>query len=107
MYADGEVFSSFNLMTEDADYNGYGITLYAQWEKEDYSITYKNMECYNYSLTDTYTIDGLKLQTPSLPGYAFEGWYLDKAFKKPITEIAPGTTGDITIYAKWTPVTAK
>ena len=31
----------------------------------------------------------------------FDGWYLDKEFTKPISEISAGTLGIVTVYAKW------
>lgn len=37
------------------------------------------------------------------PHYEFEGWYEDKQYTKPIESIPAGTTGDITLYAKWKP----
>lgn len=41
------------------------------------------------------------LEEPVRDGYVFEGWHTDEAMTKRITEIAPGTTGDVTLYAKW------
>ncbi|MBR0510722.1 MAG: InlB B-repeat-containing protein [Clostridia bacterium] len=35
-------------------------------------------------------------------GYLFCGWFLDPDFREgPVSEIAPGTFGDVTLYAKW------
>ena len=47
------------------------------------------------------------LPTPTRDGYAFDGWYLDPAFKTPVTRVAQGTDKDVTVYAKWRVATAK
>ena len=77
----------------------------AVWVTEgDYTITYElnggtnapeNPASYNVE-TETVTLKG-----PVKPGYTFAGWYKDGEFTDEITEIAQGTTGDITLYAKW------
>ena len=79
------------------------ITLYAKWVKEgDYTITYEldggtnapeNPPSYNVE-TETIT-----LKDPAKTGYTFAGWY--SADNSPVTEITQGTTGNITLYAKW------
>ncbi len=37
----------------------------------------------------------------------FAGWYSDKSFSKKVTSIPAGTSGDVTLYAKWVPGTYK
>lgn len=80
------------------------ITLYAQWKLTKYKITYKlnggknakkNPTAYTYK---TLTI---KLKNPTRKGYVFKGWYLDKKFKKKVTVINKGSSGNKTLYAKW------
>ena len=80
------------------------ITLYAKWELESYTITYEldggtnapeNPAGYN---VETGTIT---LKDPAKAGYTFEGWYKDGEFTTQVTEITQGTTGNITLYAKW------
>ena len=69
---------------------------------ESYTITYEldggtnapeNPASYNVE-TETIT-----LKDPVKPGYTFAGWYT--ADKSPVTKIKNGSTGDITLYAKW------
>ena len=81
------------------------ITLYAKWELVSYTITYEleggtnapeNPASYNVE-TETIT-----LRDPAKAGYTFEGWYMAEDFTgNAVTEIIQGTTGNITLYAKW------
>ncbi len=53
----------------------------------------------------TYTMvtPTILLGTPAKAGYLFDGWYANEKFEgDAITEIAQGSIGDITLYAKWT-----
>ena len=85
------------------------IILYAKWTAITYTITYElnggtNAESNPASYTsETETIT---LQSPSREYFDFGGWYTDSEFsdssKK--TEIAKSSTGNITLYAKWTVV---
>ena len=100
-YKDGEFTTQVTEITQGTTGN---ITLYAKWELESYTITYElyggtnapeNPAGYNVE-TETIT-----LKDPAKPGYTFAGWYKDGEFTDEITEIAQGSTGDITLYAKW------
>lgn len=84
--------------------NGSSVTLYAQWKKKNYTITYnlnggtnskQNPSKYNIK-TATIT-----LKNPTRKGYTFKGWYMDSKYKNPISQIKKGSTGNKTIYAKW------
>lgn len=76
---------------------------YAKFEAIDYSITYNansgtvdGKTSYNIE-SETYT-----LPTPTRTGYNFLGWYGSSTFGgEPVTEIAQGSTGNVTVYAKW------
>jgi len=87
------------------------ITLYAIWQVNTYTVTYKNLlkSMYTPNLT-SYTYG----QSVSLPtsidynnGYAitnfekFYGWYEDANFTKPITQISATRIGNIELYAKY------
>ncbi len=81
------------------------ITLYAQWKKTKYTITYKlNGGKNNSSNPDSYkiTTSTIKLKNPTRKGYDFAGWYSDKDYTKKVTQIKKGSTGNKTLYAKWT-----
>ena len=93
-----------NVVTEIVQGTTGNITLYAKWELVSYTITYEldggtnapeNPESYNVE-SETIT-----LKDPVKTGYTFAGWYKDGEFTDEITEIAQGSTGNITLYAKW------
>lgn len=80
------------------------VTLYAQWKAAQYQITYNlNGGKNNKKNPKTYKITSktIKLSNPSKKGYVFKGWYCDKKCTKKVTSIKKGSTGKITLYAKW------
>lgn len=83
------------------------LTLYAGWQNIDYAITYELEGGTNASGNPAaYTVDDrITLEAPTKAEVIFAGWYTDAARTQPTTGITPGTTGDITFYAKWESVT--
>ena len=89
------------------------ITLYAQWVENDrYIISYANThEATNTNPTSYRETVGATLSDLSLTGYIFEGWYSesDTDGNGTGTKItgwgANEKTGDVTLWAKWTPRT--
>ena len=87
------------------------LTVTAEYEINTYNITY-NMNggdwAGDYKPTDTYTIESEEIKLPtidsiSLVGNTFEGWYTSSQFADgtQVTAIAQGCTGDTAFYAKW------
>ena len=79
-------------------------TVYAKWKSRSYSITYDaNGGTMPGSYAKTYkTSKGLSsLPVPTLPGYAFMGWYSDAALTKIVPSLAKGAYGNKRLYAKW------
>ena len=70
---------------------------------ESYTITYVNVEGATNENPASYNeeTETITLKDPVKTGYTFAGWYKDAKFTTQVTEIIQGTTGDITLYAKW------
>ena len=79
-------------------------TLYAKWEAIKYKINYVlNGGTNNTKNPSTYTVaKAVTLANPTKKGYTFNGWFSDKKFKKKMSVIKKGSTGNKTVYAKWT-----
>ena len=75
----------------------------------EYKITYKLAGGKNNAKNPkTYkSTAAVKLKNPTRKGYKFVGWYSDSKFKNKVTKIAKGSTGNKTLYAKWTAITYK
>lgn len=80
------------------------VTLTGSWSAVTYQITYvldggtapeKN--------PTSYTVESPSLTfTPATKtGHTFEGWFADSGFTTPVAALPAGSTGDITLYAKW------
>ena len=84
------------------------LTLYAKWKLESYAITYvMNGGKNNVANPDSFTVesDPIIFAKPTYDGNTFGGWFYDAGFTSPATGIATGsTTGNKTLYAKWTPI---
>ena len=73
----------------------------------EYTITYHLAGGTNHAANpETYTIETatITLAPASKVGYTFVGWYDAEEGGNKITEIAQGSIGDITLYARWEPV---
>ncbi len=96
--------SSCNTKVETISTGTTGdMTLYAKFEIENYTITYTNTKDVDNDNPTSYNVnsDTIVLTNLSKDGYTFDGWYngVDK-----ITEIAKGSTGSLTLEARWTAV---
>ena len=114
--------TSFNLPTH---YQGYSYS-WSNGKKSgdeitDFALSYELDEDSKGNAVDftiSYTLDGgtnaannpadytvetatITLADASKDGYTFEGWYSEAAFTNQVTEIATGSTGDISLYAKY------
>ena len=84
------------------------ITVYAKWNIPDYEIHYElDGGINNDSNPSSYNgeSDTIILQDPTKDYYVFEGWYNDPEFSDKVETIDPKTCANITIYAKWRPLT--
>lgn len=100
-YSDAELTAAFDFetpITEDT-------TLYAKWSVITYSITYHLNGGTNYETAPaSYTVDSetIDFGTPQKTGYTFAGWYTADEGGEQVTQIATGSTGNKTLYARWT-----
>lgn len=88
---------------EYADSNGF------QFEKipmlSTYMLTYKNVDGATNPNPNTADKDKtLTLKDATRTGYLFGGWYKEDSFKTKVTSIPAGNEADVTLYAKWTPI---
>ena len=84
--------------------DGTAVNLYAIWTPITYTITYELDGGTNHaSNPENYTIETstITLQTPNKDGHTFGGWYEESTFATQVTQIAKGSSGNITLYAKW------
>lgn len=99
MYVNASGHSVFDSIEQD-----FPSTLYARWARI-YTISYNlnggTKPSYNYPTKYT---EGrsYSLGTPTKTGYDFGGWYTNSSLTNKITSITSTTTGNLTLYAKWT-----
>ena len=98
----------FNADTVTAD----NTILYAKWTAIEYSITYMDetvefpavLHEKEYPTKHTYGT-ATTLKSASVPGYTFEGWYEEETYSTKVESLgATEYTGNITLYAKLTPI---
>ena len=98
------VGNKYNFSTPLTD----NLTLYAKWEVADYTISYEMNGGTNAAGNPTtYNInsDDIVLATPTKEGASFDGWfysYENDVFSNRATQISKGSSGNKTLYAKWT-----
>ena len=83
----------------------HSVTFTAKWTRNTYTITYVLDGGTNVSGNPAqYTVETgrIPLLDPTKTGYRFDGWYADNTYNTKVTEIAVGSTGNVTLYAKWT-----
>ncbi len=83
---------------------GKPTTVIAEAELKTYTIAYALDGGTNYANAPTeYTLEtaAITLGTPMKTNFLFDGWYLDTAFATKVASIPTGSTGNLTLYAKW------
>ena len=109
-YFDGWYTSKGFVVTEITKGTNEDIALTARWTPINYTITYSNaddVENPNSNLTYTIETSTIKLKNCEKEGWVFGGWFEKLGvttgdWGKQIKEIKQGSTGNITLYAKWT-----
>lgn len=70
----GQTWSQSDIVTED-------ITLYANWEKDVYTVDFIQNDGTALDSQNVQYNSGISMPTVSLTGYQLEGWYTDKGDK--------------------------
>lgn len=81
--------------------------IYAKHVPIVYDITYNLDDGENDPANPaTYTVvtPTITLAGATKEGYTFDGWFSESAFTNPVTEIPLGSTGAVTLYAKFTEI---
>ena len=97
--------SDNNRVTQIKKGSGGDVSLKAKWEIVNYEINYKNVEgAINQNDVSTYNINSqdIELKDAEKDHYVFNGWF--DANGKQVSKISKGSTGNISLTAKWTPV---
>ena len=78
------------------------FTLYAKWNVNSYTISFEeNGGSTVNNITQNYGTSLVMPSNPTLTGYEFKGWYLDKEFTEAYEFPSTMPAGNITLYAKW------
>ena len=99
-------FTADNEVTEIATGSTGDVILYAKFDAITYDISYTldgGTNAANNPADYTVETATITLANASKTGRTFKGWYSDAAFTadNEVTEIATGSTGDISLYAKY------
>ena len=103
----GYVFAGWQLGGAPYDFDTPvtgDITLVAKWTVQSYTITYVLGGGTNAEGNVTqYTIesDAIAFAAPVREGHDFIGWFTHEAGGEAVEGIQAGSTGDITLYARW------
>ncbi len=97
-------WTSNGVKKDSIAFGSYGeLTLTATWEREEYTITYQNIdEKYTRDFPQSYNVESEAIELPSvsIPGCEFDGWLLDGA---KVTHIRAGSHGNVVLVAKFIP----
>ena len=80
------------------------VKYYAKWEASPFEIIYElDGGEFAGAHPENFTIETptFGLVSPVKTNYSFLGWFADPEFKTSVTQIVKGTTGNVTLYARW------
>ena len=77
------------------------LALHANWIPAVYTLTFANTALAPVSFT---VEDSVSFPTPERAYSEFKGWFYDSKFTSPAESIPVGTVGNVTVYAKWSPI---
>ena len=100
-YFDKDVWKQPFAADSSLDTSLEDMSVYAKFTPVTYSISYE-VDGSTHNNPATYTIESsFDFADAQKAGYTFLGWYTDASFTTPIKAISAGTTGDMTLYAKF------
>ncbi len=80
------------------------IQIRVHYSYENFNITY-NLDGGTNSINNpaTYNVatPTINFEDATKAGYTFGGWFSDAEFTTEVTQVPMGSTGDVTLYAKW------
>lgn len=82
----------------------HDMILKGSWSAVEYAITYMlDGGTASMGNPSSYTVEtsAITFAAPTKTDHTFQGWFTDSGFTTPITILPFGSTGDITLYAKW------
>jgi uncharacterized repeat protein (TIGR02543 family) len=98
----------YDILNPNIKYNGttmpaQNLHVFARWYINSYTITYHlNGGMNHITNPNAYNVTTqVELLSPQKTGHSFEGWFLDAQFTNEVTTIQIGSTGDITLFAKF------
>ena len=99
----------YDFVLKDSEGNAVSIlsgdlVCTAEYVARNYSLSYELDGGTNDAANvASFTIesDDILLKDASKDGYSFVGWFSDSNFENPVTKIAKGTVGDVTLFAKF------
>jgi uncharacterized repeat protein (TIGR02543 family) len=81
-------------------------TLYAKWAINQYTVTFDSMGGTGVDpIKSNYLTSIQPPASPTRTGYTFAGWYTGTCYQEPWDFPSNKLTGDVILYAKWTPNT--
>lgn len=97
---------STNQIVQELSHIESNQTIIATWSIDNYSITYavNGGEIDENAITKYTVRDEVQLPPIKRIGYDFDGWYTSRLYVEQASDISIGTVGDLTFYAKWTPI---
>ncbi|MCR5177442.1 MAG: InlB B-repeat-containing protein [Lachnospiraceae bacterium] len=98
-----------NQITAITKSNVGDLTLYAKFEGFKHNISYELDGGTNDSSNPAEYEEGVgvaSFKDATKEGYTFDGWYKDAGFSEKVTSISDSETSDVTLYAKFTEITA-
>ena len=88
------------------------LTFWARWSVVTYHIDLhyqldETLISQKADIPETYNVlsEEIVLARPVSPYYTFGGWFSDSNYTNRQNDLQPGSTGDLSLYALWTPIT--